>query len=114
MALQNNPLAEEVNTFMTGEKERLIEEGKTAFEEKKEKWKKIPKDQSNSLVNSGEPLEPFLEDKVQPILNDELVYKCFEWRLSQNDCLNRGYVLDGYPRTYDNAKNIFMFLPPAI
>lgn len=28
---------------MTGEKERLIEEGKTAFEEKKEKWKKIPK-----------------------------------------------------------------------
>lgn len=51
MALQNNPLAEEVNTFMTSEKERLIEEGKTAFEEKKEKWKKIPKDQSNFYSN---------------------------------------------------------------
>jgi len=23
-------------------------------------------------------------------------------------------VLDGYPRTYENAKNIFMTLPPAV
>jgi hypothetical protein len=23
-------------------------------------------------------------------------------------------VLDGYPRTYDNAKNIFMALPPPV
>ena len=25
-----------------------------------------------------------------------------------NDCQNRGFVLDGYPRTYEQAKGIFL------
>ena len=29
------------------------------------------------------------------------------WRLNQNDCQNRGYVLDGYPRSYDEAQGVF-------
>lgn len=25
-----------------------------------------------------------------------------------NDCQNRGFVLDGYPKTYEQAKGIFL------
>jgi len=25
-----------------------------------------------------------------------------------NDCQNRGFVLDGYPKSYDQAKGIFL------
>ena len=29
------------------------------------------------------------------------------WRLNQNDCQNRGYVLDGYPNSYKTAEGVF-------
>lgn len=34
------------------------------------------------------------------------------WRLNQNDCQNRGYVLDGWPKSYENSNEIFYKLPP--
>lgn len=33
------------------------------------------------------------------------------WRLNQNDCQNRGYILDGYPRSYDQAYGVFFITP---
>lgn len=35
------------------------------------------------------------------------------WRLNRNDCQNRGYILDGYPKNYHNAHAVFMHSPPA-
>lgn len=49
-----------------------------------------------------------INQKVIPRLKDEFLIRCFKWRLSQNDCLNRGYVLDGFPRSYKNARHLFM------
>ena len=34
---------------------------------------------------------------------DKLLYKLLRIRLAANACRNRGYILDGYPRTYDDA-----------
>ena len=42
---------------------------------------------------------------------DDLMNEAVRWRLNQNDCQNRGYVLDGYPRLYEQAKNIFFIFP---
>lgn len=33
------------------------------------------------------------------------------WRLNQNDCQNRGYVLDGYPNSYAQANGVFFITP---
>ncbi len=33
--------------------------------------------------------------------------------MNQNDCQNRGYVLDGYPKNYRNAKLVFVHTPTA-
>jgi len=43
---------------------------------------------------------------------DELINEAVRWRLNQNDCQNRGYVLDGWPKAYENSKDIFYKLPP--
>ena len=31
--------------------------------------------------------------------------------MQENDCTNRGYVLDGMPRTYIDAKGVFTWVP---
>jgi len=37
----------------------------------------------------------------------ELINEAVRWRLNQNDCQNRGYVLDGYPRSYQEGDGVF-------
>jgi len=39
---------------------------------------------------------------------DELLYELLKLKLGENDCRNRGYILDGYPRTYKGAQNAFL------
>lgn len=39
---------------------------------------------------------------------DEFLYKLLKNRLNENDCRNRGYILDGFPRTYKDCQNIFL------
>ena len=40
-------------------------------------------------------------------LPDEIVIKILRRKLMQNICRNRGYILDGYPKGYKNAFNLF-------
>ena len=41
----------------------------------------------------------------------ELMNEAVRWRLNQNDCQNRGYVLDGYPKSYKQAQGVFYIFP---
>lgn len=41
-------------------------------------------------------------------LPDEILYKLLKLKLTENDCRNRGYILDGYPRTYKDACEVFL------
>ena len=41
----------------------------------------------------------------------EMMSEAVRWRLSQNDCQNRGYILDGYPVSYQTAKEVFFVTP---
>lgn len=47
-------------------------------------------------------------EKLAIRLPDELIYQLLKLRLNENDCRNRGYVLDGYPRTYKDAQNMWL------
>jgi len=40
-------------------------------------------------------------------LPDEIVIKILRKKLAMNICRNRGYILDGYPKGYKNAFNLF-------
>lgn len=41
-------------------------------------------------------------------LPDDILHKLIKIALSENACRNRGYILDGYPRTYKDACEIFL------
>jgi adenylate kinase len=47
-------------------------------------------------------------DSLQVRLPDDILFKLLQERLNENACRNRGYVLDGFPRTYNNAQYIFL------
>ena len=47
-------------------------------------------------------------DNMKARIPDDLLYKMYKIRLKQNDCINRGYILDGYPRSHKDALGIFM------
>ena len=47
----------------------------------------------------------------ETLISTKLFCAAFRWRLSQNDCQNRGYILDGYPYTYPTAEEVFIVKP---
>jgi len=80
----------------------MIEEAEAALEEWKKKKKK------------GVP-EPVVDpEKLIPRLPDDALCRVYRYRLEQNDCQTRGYVLDGFPKSYDHAKAIFLSKFPFI
>merc|ERR1711862_57676 len=53
------------------------------------------------------PADIYEEDYV-PRLSDELLYEILKYRLNLSDCLNRGYILDGYPRSFNDSVEILV------
>ena len=86
-----NDLGEAIRTSLAELKEAMLEE---AENNKKE----------------GEEINP---DTIKPRIPKELLVKVFRWALNQNPCRNRGYVLDGFPKSYDNALHLFKIRPPT-
>lgn len=75
----------------------MVEDAETALEE----WK-----DSKSLKKGPAPnVDP---EKMVARLPDDLLLKAYKYRLEKNDCFNRGFVIDGLPRTYEQAKGVFL------
>ena len=51
------------------------------------------------------------ENKTEKKIPSMMMSEAFRWRLSQNDCQNRGYILDGYPVCYQTCKEVFYITP---
>ena len=75
-----------------------IEEITNSVKEAEENYAKRPNKKKTDL-----PLDTSQMSK----LPDEIVVKILRKKLAQNICRNRGYILDGYPRGYKNAFNLF-------
>lgn len=52
-------------------------------------------------------------NKIIPRIPDDLLAEAFRWKLRFNNCRNRGFVLDGWPKNYEQAKKLFLIPPPA-
>lgn len=90
---QENTLADEVRAIMKEIKDKMIEEEQAKIEIEKKKNK-----------NKKGWVEPILDtEKINPRIPDNFLYKIFQWRLEQNDCRYRGYVLEGFPRNYEQS-----------
>lgn len=45
--------------------------------------------------------------KFNPRVPEDLMAEVVKWKLNSNICRNRGYVLDGWPRKYEDSKRLF-------
>ncbi|CAF1386022.1 unnamed protein product [Adineta steineri] len=61
-------------------------------------------DEARSVL---ERLEEARRDNKDARLDDDLLTQIFKIKLMSPPCQNQGYVLDGYPKTSDQAQNLF-------
>ena len=47
------------------------------------------------------------------LIDDEVVIKLIKERIKESDCEN-GFILDGYPRTHNQSKRLYEFLPADV
>ncbi|HEY3723754.1 MAG TPA: nucleoside monophosphate kinase [Acidimicrobiia bacterium] len=47
------------------------------------------------------------------LVPDDLVLRTLETRLAEPDAMQRGYLLDGFPRTVEQARTVATFIAPA-
>ena len=53
------------------------------------------------------------KEDMKPRLSNELVVKVVRNKISSPACMNKGFILDGYPRTTEDAKSVFLTADPA-
>src|SRR5580658_186832 len=78
-------------------------------------WLKIPQistgDMLREHIHRGDPIGLAIADRMRSgsLVSDELVNQLVFERISQPDC-NRGFILDGYPRTPAQAEEMMRLL----
>ena len=49
-----------------------------------------------------------LRGKDDLLWGEDLLWEVLKLKLRENDCRNRGYILDGFPRKFKGAQNVFL------
>jgi len=71
-------------------------------------------DDDYALIDIKEKVKKYIEDNGKETrIVPEIINEAVRWRLERNDCQNRGYVLDGYPKNFVNADKVFVKTPDA-
>ncbi len=81
----------------------LVEEVKAKVEELRDAMV-AQIEEARAEAGGDEEELPAIDRETLPIrLPDSLLYKLLKLALTENACRNRGYILDGFPRTYKDA-----------
>ena len=91
--------------------DQLINDCRTKIEEIKAK---IEEDINEKRADMEEPEDGWPDiviDNSEVRVPDDLLYRVLKLKLAENDCRNRGYILDGFPRSYRDAQSIFLYKP---
>jgi adenylate kinase len=100
--------------FEEGQGTELGEEIKAKIEEIKDAMVAQIEEARQALGDDAGEQEEIDREKLQVRLPDDLLFKVLRVRLSENDCRNRGYVLDGFPKTYKQAQEVFLYKPKKL
>lgn len=61
-------------------------------------------EEERAEMDFGDEEPPEIDREALGIrIPDEIIYKLLRLRLAENDCRNRGYILDGFPRTFKDC-----------
>ncbi len=61
----------------------------------------------NEMTDLGQQVRRFM--KAGKLIPDDLTNRLVEERLECNDCMDNGWILDGYPRNVEQAQNLDVF-----
>ncbi len=101
-----------LSKFEEGQGTELGEEIRAKVEEIKDAL--VAQIQEDRQARGEENEEEVDREALKVRLPEELLFKVLKIRLTENDCRNRGYVLDGFPRTYKQAQEIFLYKPKKL
>ena len=90
----------QLTQFEDGAGTELGEEIKAKVEELKDILVKKMENDHAALGDDAGDMPEIDRDTLKVRLPDEILFKILKIRLIENDCRNRGYILDGFPRTY--------------
>lgn len=87
---------------------KLINDCRTKLEEIKGAMEEAINEKRADMEEpeSGWPEIEITNDQLR--VPDDLLWEVLKLKLGENDCRNRGYILDGFPRTFKGAQNAFM------
>ena len=64
-------------------------------------------DDGDRLQEDVDFLEQLIDSKKDGRIDDQLLIRIYKDTLKSMKCQNQGYVLDGFPKTYEQAKELF-------
>jgi len=90
-------------------KEKAADEVEDEEEEEEEEDEDEEEEEEDLSGEYEELLETIRETKEQNNgrLDDELVIKFFREKLLSKPCQNQGFIIDGFPKTLEQAKDLF-------
>ena len=75
----------------------------------KEKIEQLIDDAQAEYDKSKKKKDPdFDRDTYKPRLPNDTLFELMDIQLNSAGCMNKGFILDGYPRSKEDAKNVFM------
>lgn len=79
----------------------------------KEKIEQLKDDAQAEYDKSKKKKDPdFDRANYNPRLPNDVLYDLMRIQLNSAGCMNKGFILDGYPRSKEDAKNVFMLKVP--
>merc|ERR1712060_199199 len=82
---------------------------RTKVEDERTKLTEAIQEQRDAVDDPPEDGWPDIEIPDSDIrVADDLLWEVLKLKLRENDCRNRGYILDGFPRRYKGSQNVFL------
>ena len=82
---------------------KLINDCRTKLEEIKAAMEEKINEERAELPEPEDGWPEIIIDNSEVRVPDELLWDVLKLKLNENDCRNRGYILDGFPRIYKDA-----------
>lgn len=97
-----------------GEGDDFIREVREKVEELRDKEiERMQEEYDAQKKDTDEDFDPekINRETLKIRIPEEILYKLLKAHLNHNDCRNRGYILDGYPRSFKDAQHCFLRTP---
>ena len=89
----------------------VIQELLSTNSELEEKVRKKLADLKQHMIEEAESKKKKNQEldysKFNPRVPEDMVAEILKWKLNSNICRNRGYILDGWPKKFEDAKRLF-------